>query len=150
MRRIFCSVLGAIALATCVSACSLPSLLGAPAIELTGDFSSDWPKIKSYAAAVKAGVNAKRDDIRQAFQAVCPKVSDAQVRLATNVDVVRAGADKVTNGNGGKVVNNAATTLNVAAKACATGTAPDWKTTFMNAVDAVETIESLIRTGSSN
>lgn len=155
MRKLL-GLAAAAALSLSLAACNLtvPNPFGGPALNLTGNLGNDLPGIDAYASAVKAGIKTDVAQIRSVFvDQLCPLISSTQVSLAdpgTAATVQNAAAAVLGSATAAqKQVNNVGTGLRLASQFCAAGSAPDIKTAFTRGVDAVKTVENLIKHGSS-
>lgn len=147
------SVAGCIALVAAACQLTVPNIYGGPDLTLTGNYKADLPSIQAYAASIKAGVTKNAAEIRGWLIELCPYVSDAQAQLAdpSTAAFIQKGAAAVnaTASGANKQISNVQSGLAVAAKACAVGTAPNIATAFVAGVDAVSTVQNLIKTGSA-
>lgn len=153
MRKI--SLAAALVCALAVAACqvTIPNPYGGPSLTLTGNYKNDLPAIQAYAASIKAGVKKTNAEIQGWMVELCPFVSDAQAQLAdpNTMAFIQKGAAAVnaTQSSADKTVSNVQSGLAIAAQACAVGTAPNLATAFVAGVDAVSTVQNLVKTGSA-
>lgn len=155
MQKIIAAAL-VLAIAPLLAGCllTLPNPFGGTPLTLTGSLKNDLPGIEAYASAVKAGIKTDVAQIRTVFvDYLCPLVSSTQVSLADpgTAQTVQNTATAVLGSATAaqKQVNNVGTGLRVASKFCAAGTAADVKSAFLAGVDAVKTVENLIKQGSA-
>lgn len=155
MRRLMS--VAAVALALVVAACNpvtIPNPFGGPSLVLTGNYQNDLPSIQAYAASIKAGVKKSDAEIQGWLNELCPFVTQAQVQLTdpATMDFIYKGASVVngTQSGANKQISSVQSGLTIASKACAVGTATNLAQAFVAGVDAVVTIQSLIKTGSAN
>lgn len=153
MRKFMLAValMSAFAVAGCQV--TIPNIYGGPDLTLTGNYKADLPSIQAYAASIKAGVKKSAAEIQGWMQELCPYVSQAQAQLADpgTVAFIQKGAAAVnaTQSGADKQISNVQSGLTIAAKACAVGTAPNIASAFVSGVDAVSTVQNLIKTGST-
>lgn len=145
------ALMSALAVAGCQV--TIPNIYGGPDLTLTGNVKADMPSIQAYAASIKAGVKKNAAELRGWMDELCPYVSQAQAQLGdpSTVAFIQKGAAAVNSTQSGadKQISNVQSGLTIAAKVCATGTAPNIATAFVSGVDAVSTVQNLIKTGSA-
>lgn len=149
-------LVAAAALSLSLAGClvTVPNPFGGAPLTLTGSLKNDLPGIEAYASAVKAGIKTDVAEIRGVFvDYLCPLVSGTQVSLAdpgTAQSVQNTATEVLGSATAAqKQINNIGTGLKVASKFCAVGTAADVKAAFVAGVDAVKTVENLIKQGSA-
>lgn len=147
--RLFAVVAVSLGLAACVV--TIPNPFGGPVLTLTGNYENDLPSIQAYVASLKAGAKADAATARGWLLELCPLIPQAEAQLndPQTMTYIVAGAKlaNMTDSALQKQLANVNAGLNVADKACATGTAPNWGTALIAAVDAVTTIRTLIKAG---